>query len=75
MGSPDTSMITDWANWLQYQRNRMVVLMVMAALAMVIPLVANNYILEVLTNAWFYTILCLGLNIVVGYAGLLDLGY
>jgi len=42
---------------------------------MLIPLVANNYILEVLTNAWFYTILCLGLNIVVGYAGLLDLGY
>ena len=47
----------------------------MAGLAMLIPLVANNYILEVLTNAWFYTILCLGLNIVVGYAGLLDLGY
>lgn len=75
MGSPDISMVTDWANWLQHQRNRMVVLMVMAALAMVIPLVANNYMLEVLTNAWFYTILCLGLNIVVGYAGLLDLGY
>lgn len=75
MGSADTSIVTDWANWLQHQRNRMVVLMVMAALAMVIPLVANNYMLEVLTNAWFYTILCLGLNIVVGYAGLLDLGY
>jgi len=75
MGSADTSMIADWFNWLQDQRNRLIVLMVMAALAMVIPLVANNYMLEVLTNAWFYTILCLGLNIVVGYAGLLDLGY
>ncbi len=73
--TPDTSMVNDGMNWLQHQRNRMVILMVMAALAMVIPLVANNYILEVLTNAWFYTILCLGLNIVVGYAGLLDLGY
>ncbi len=40
-----------------------------------IPLVANNYVLEVLSNAWFYVVLCLGLNIVVGYAGLLDLGY
>ncbi len=68
-------MVSDGINWLQHQRNRLVVLMVMAAVAMVIPLVANNYILEVLTNAWFYTILCLGLNIVVGYAGLLDLGY
>jgi len=75
MGSSDTSIVTDWGNWLQHQRNRMIVLMVMAGLAMLIPLVANNYILEVLTNAWFYTILCLGLNIVVGYAGLLDLGY
>ena len=28
-----------------------------------------------LTNAWLYVVLCLGLNIVVGYAGLLDLGY
>ena len=61
--------------WLRSQRNRMIVLMVLAAVAMVIPLVANNYMLEVLTNAWFYTVLCLGLNIVVGYAGLLDLGY
>ena len=74
-GSSDTSMVVDWMNWLQHQRNRMIVLMVMAAMAMVIPLVANNYLLEVLTNVWFYTILCLGLNIVVGYAGLLDLGY
>ncbi|MCF6185917.1 MAG: branched-chain amino acid ABC transporter permease [Desulfobulbaceae bacterium] len=66
---------TGWLGWLQSQRNRMIVLMVLAAVAMVIPLVANNYMLEVLTNAWFYTVLCLGLNIVVGYAGLLDLGY
>ena len=43
--------------------------------ALFLPLVANNYVLEVLSNAWFYVILCLGLNIVVGYAGLLDLGY
>lgn len=43
--------------------------------ALVIPSFANNYVLEVFTNAYFYIILCLGLNIVVGYAGLLDLGY
>ncbi|MEA3468894.1 MAG: branched-chain amino acid ABC transporter permease [Thermodesulfobacteriota bacterium] len=73
--SSDTSVVTNGMNWLQHQQNRMIVLMVLAAVAMVIPLVANNYMLEVLTNAWFYTILCLGLNIVVGYAGLLDLGY
>jgi len=75
MGNSVTPGITGWADWLKPQRNRLIVLSVMAALAMVIPLVANNYVIEVLTNAWFYTILCLGLNIVVGYAGLLDLGY
>lgn len=75
MGNSVTPGITGWADWLKPQRNRLIVLSVMAALAMVIPLVANNYVIEVLTNAWFYIILCLGLNIVVGYAGLLDLGY
>lgn len=46
----------------------------LAAVAAV-PFFANNYYLEVLSEAWFYVLLCLGLNIVVGYAGLLDLGY
>jgi len=73
--SSDTSILTDMTNWLQHQRNRLIVLLIMATAAMFFPLIANNYMLEVLTNAWFYTILCLGLNIVVGYAGLLDLGY
>lgn len=73
--SSEQTKTTGWLGWLQSQRNRMLVLMVMAVAAMGIPFIANNYILEVLTNAWFYTILCLGLNIVVGYAGLLDLGY
>ncbi len=71
----NTSLVTGAVSWLQHQHNRLIVLLVMAALAMFFPLIANNYMLEVLTNAWFYTILCLGLNIVVGYAGLLDLGY
>jgi len=49
-------------------------LALLAALA-AIPAFASNYVLEVLTNTWLYVVLCLGLNIVVGYAGLLDLGY
>jgi branched-chain amino acid transport system permease protein len=49
-------------------------LALLAALAAV-PAFASNYVLEVLTNTWLYVVLCLGLNIVVGYAGLLDLGY
>ncbi|CAM3499757.1 branched-chain amino acid ABC transporter permease [Hydrogenibacillus schlegelii] len=39
------------------------------------PRVASNYWLDVFTSAFFYVILALGLNVVVGFAGLLDLGY
>lgn len=61
--------------WLEVQRNRITILIILALVAMALPLISNNYVLEVLSTAWFYVILCLGLNIVVGYAGLLDLGY
>ncbi|MCL2813022.1 MAG: branched-chain amino acid ABC transporter permease [Oscillospiraceae bacterium] len=40
-----------------------------------IPLLADNYILTVLQNAMFYMLLALGLNIIVGYCGMCDLGY
>lgn len=39
------------------------------------PLGMNNYMIDVLTLAGIYIVLALGLNIVVGMAGLLDLGY
>jgi len=41
----------------------------------VMPLLTGQYITAIMTNALLYVVLCLGLNIVVGYAGLLDLGY
>ncbi len=47
------------------------ILLVMA----VAPQIFGAYITVILTNALLYAILALGLNIVVGYAGLLDLGY
>ena len=42
---------------------------------MVAAPLSGPYATVILTNALLYTILALGLNIVVGYAGLLDLGY
>lgn len=39
------------------------------------PMLVGTYGTVILTNALLYVVLCLGLNIVVGYAGLLDLGY
>ena len=52
-----------------------VALAILIILLILLPLVANNYIEEVATNTLFYIVLALGLNIVVGYAGLVDLGY
>ncbi len=43
--------------------------------ALVLPLAANAYVTDVATLILIYVMLGLGLNIVVGYAGLLDLGY
>ncbi len=45
------------------------------AVMAVAPMLFGPYATVILTNALLYTILALGLNIVVGYAGLLDLGY
>lgn len=45
------------------------------AIMAVLPLFADNYTLNVLWNAMFYMLLALGLNIIVGYCGLCDLGY
>lgn len=43
--------------------------------AAAIPSLGNNYVLEILSNSYLYIVLCLGLNIVAGFAGLLDMGY
>ncbi|HUC18995.1 MAG TPA: ATP-binding cassette domain-containing protein [Acetobacteraceae bacterium] len=50
-------------------------LVAIAAGAIVLPLAASDYVIDVAITILSYGILGLGLNIVVGYAGLLDLGY
>jgi branched-chain amino acid transport system permease protein len=45
------------------------------AIVLIVPPFLNNYSLDILTLAGIYIVLALGLNIVVGMAGLLDLGY
>ena len=41
----------------------------------IIPLFASNYMISVLLSAMFYMLLAIGLNVIVGYCGLCDLGY
>lgn len=55
------------------QRNAMVA--VLAIFAIVFPYIFSTYQVNVMTTALMYVVLGLGLNIVVGLAGLLDLGF
>jgi branched-chain amino acid transport system permease protein len=58
------------------RRRRRLVGLAVAALALVGPLLApSEYVVGVMARISLYTTLALGLNIVVGFAGLLDLGY
>jgi branched-chain amino acid transport system permease protein len=64
-----------WGHVLSKERQRVVAL-VLLALALVFPLIdGNEGDLDAAANATAFAILALGLNIVVGFAGLLDLGY
>jgi branched-chain amino acid transport system permease protein len=48
---------------------------VFALMALVPALTSNDYVVRVAANVCLYAALAAGLNVVVGYAGLLDLGY
>ncbi|MED1797945.1 branched-chain amino acid ABC transporter permease [Brevibacillus porteri] len=52
-----------------------IAVVLLLAVACVLPFLSNNYWLDVATLALFYVVLAQGLNVVVGFAGLLDLGY
>jgi branched-chain amino acid transport system permease protein len=57
-------------------RRLLVLGLVLATIALAAPLVApNDYVVGVLARICLYATLALGLNIVVGFAGLLDIGY
>jgi branched-chain amino acid transport system permease protein len=59
-------------------KNRLAVILLAAAGLIVLPIVAQGFgdaWVRILDIALLYVMLALGLNIVVGYAGLLDLGY
>jgi branched-chain amino acid transport system permease protein len=57
---------------LQIQRGSLVLL---GVLFLILPLLLGSYLTEVINNVGIYVLMGLGLNIVVGFAGLLDLGY
>jgi branched-chain amino acid transport system permease protein len=54
---------------------RLTLFVVLLALLAILPLLVGSVVSEVLGTVMVFLLLGLGLNIVVGYAGLLDLGY
>lgn len=54
---------------------RWITWIILAALLLIWPRVAGTYLSEVTNTVGLFILMGLGLNIVVGYAGLLDLGY
>ncbi len=61
-----------------FEKNKWATIVVFGLLALVLPLFAQqagNAWVRILDMALLYVLLALGLNIVVGFAGLLDLGY
>jgi branched-chain amino acid transport system permease protein len=54
---------------------RAVTILVLIVFLLALPQIAGSFLSQVLVFVGLYTLLALGLNIVVGYAGLLDLGY
>ena len=58
------------------ERFMKIVGLVLFVAAAVLPFItATPYMISILTSAMIYIVLAMGLNVVVGYAGLLDLGY
>lgn len=60
---------------LQKPLQRNILLGVIASVAVIFPHIFSTYQTNVMTTALMYVVLGLGLNIVVGLAGLLDLGF
>jgi len=56
-------------------RNKKIILVIGIAFLLVLPLLLGTYLSEVTNNVLIYVLMGFGLNIVVGFAGLLDLGY
>jgi branched-chain amino acid transport system permease protein len=48
---------------------------IIAIIVLTLPMILGIYFAEILDNVGIYILMGLGLNIVVGFAGLLDLGY
>jgi len=57
------------------KKAKMAAIAALLAVAVAIPLVFDIVVLNILCTSMFYMLLAMGLNIIVGYCGMCDLGY
>src|SRR5690625_727608 len=57
------------------KKKQIITLSLLLLIAIVLPFLLDNYMIDVASLVLLYIIMAQGLNIVAGYAGLLDLGY
>jgi branched-chain amino acid transport system permease protein len=70
------SLIAPLKEWMRIAESRRVVFLVLGVGALAFPVISGNEgNIDAAANALAFATLALGLNIVVGFAGLLDLGY
>jgi len=69
------ALVERWRGW-PVSRRRQILAPVLIGIGLAFPVVSSNAgNVDAAANAFTYVLLALGLNIVVGFAGLLDLGY
>lgn len=61
--------------WKQNDRSRLLRTAIISVVLLFLPLALGTYLTEIANNVGLFLLMGLGLNIVVGLAGLLDLGY
>ena len=74
-GNPFVELIDRLYVLFDNKKVRYSVLAAALAVLLFLPMKTSMYFMEVMTNVWFHVVVCLGLNIIVGFAGLLSLGY
>lgn len=72
---PKTGKVSLSRRILHHRKNTVSLLLCISAFFLAFPLFFSTYQVNIMTTALMYVVLGLGLNIVVGVAGLLDLGY
>ena len=70
-----TRHLPDLTPALRFTQNRRLVISLLLFVAIISPFFASRGTIDIATLALIYIMMGLGLNIVVGFAGLLDLGY